>query len=257
MAILEGFHGFQYSDYQRDSIFTDVCNSVSKGNGQLILLEGPSGSGVTMFLNNVASHPQFRGVTLHADFFKTAHSLIDRVCDAYCFEISARPHTNLPEALKKYFKLTGERMLVADDLEAFCANDSELESLAQQVAKLTENSSGMSLVCSTRSYKLRKILDTYVPRLISVWLDGKLTRFQADDLINKFWSYLNQKYGFRHRGVERVYKISSTYVLEIHLLIKNVELTYLATMLGLLAFIDGEKSNLEVLTYEIQKKIYS
>lgn len=257
MAILEGFHGFQYSDYQRDSIFTGVCNAVSKGSGQLILLEGPSGSGVTTFLNNVASHPQFKGVTLHADFFKTAYSLIDRICDAYCFEMSARPHTNLPETLKKYFELTGERMLVADDLEAFCSNDSELESLAKQVAKLTETSSGMSLVCSTRSYKLRRLLDRYVPRLMAVWLDGELTRFQADDLINKFWSYLNQKYGLRYRGVEMVYKISSAYILEIHFLIRHVELTYLATMLGLSALIDGEKSNLEVLTYEIQKKIYS
>ncbi|MDF5890048.1 hypothetical protein P4A93_00115 [Pseudomonas syringae pv. syringae] len=173
-TVLEGRHGFQYRLPEQHEVYEQLAEKVRQGlSGEMILVNGAPGCGVTYCLENLARSYPRQCMILHSHLYHRHVTLTDRVCDAISMLRESESYKEPPAWLIEYAKLTGLKFLIFDDLDKYVTCAKEIDRIMYEVSALVGRQGNFTAVISTRNMKLiRRFIKFNSPRQLDLWVDG-------------------------------------------------------------------------------------
>ena len=152
--ILEGDFALQHFSNEHFNLMRRLEGSILNPIGEVILLEGDSGCGITTLLRSLhLRHPETTQI-LKGDIYLGYWDFIDHICDA--FNIRRRDYGKrvLPANLLRVLSLTKRKVLLIDDLDIYIANQDELNHVFGTIKMLSTKVPEFTFVISTRNKQL-------------------------------------------------------------------------------------------------------
>lgn len=259
-TVLEGRHGFQYVSEAWRIAFSKILKFFEgEEGGQVILIDGPAGSGITTFLRAVVSEPVFSGVSVTYDLYEYDVTLIDRVCAAFSYIEPSVSQKDVPAYLAEFSYLTGRKVIAIDDLDLFVRNDRDLLHIADQIKKMTDCRARFCFVVSTRSTELQHQIAISSSKFFRVGLKRQLNISSCSEIIESFWRWNNKKFRLKTPMVGSVLTLCKEVEFEVdHVIDILQDLYVLGVLFGKRAqqIIDRCMSR-EDIKFEVQSNVYS
>ncbi|MEW5506796.1 hypothetical protein [Pseudomonas antarctica] len=259
-TVLEGRHGFQYVSESWHNAFSQVLQLIQdEEGGQVILVDGPAGSGITTLLRTIVADPIFSGVTVTNNLYDYDVTLIDRVCAAFSLLESSVSQQTVPAYLAEFSFLTAQRVIVIDDLDVFVRNERDFLHVADQIKKLTECRARFCFIVSTRSPWLQQHIKTSSSKLIRIGLKRQLNISSCTEIINYFWRWNNSNFQLKIPMSRSVISLCKDVDFEIDRVIDLLQDLYVLGVLfgkGARKIMDRCISR-ENMKFEVQSNVYS
>jgi hypothetical protein len=259
-TILEGRHGFQYVSETWRIAYSQMLKFVEyEEGGQVILIDGLAGSGISTFLRVMVSDPVFSGVTVTHNLYEYDVTLIDRVCAALLYLEPFVSQKDVPAYLVEFSFLTARRMIVIDDLDVFVRNDRDSLHVVNHIKKMTECRGRFCFILSTRSIELQSQIMISSSRFLQVRLNRQLNISSCSEIIESFWRWNNSKFRLKAPMSKSILTLCKEVDFEIDHVIDILQDLY---VLGVLfgkstqQIIDRCVSREEI-KFEIQSNVYS
>lgn len=193
--ILEGNFALQYFSHDHQNLIHRLEEAILSPNGQVVLLQGNPGCGITMLLSRLhISHPLTTNM-LKGDIYLGYWDFVDHLCDAFNVRRSDFQRRTIPAQLLRVLSITGCKALLIDDLDIYIASQDELDQMFSTISTLSANVPYLTFVLSTRNKQLEKRFFKYSQR--NWWshrLTQKITMDEYYDLANRLWRGLNVHY---------------------------------------------------------------
>lgn len=232
-TVLEGRHGFQHLLPEQRKGYEKLAEKVQQGfAGEMILMNGTPGCGVTYCLENLARSYPRQCLILQSHLYHRHVTLIDRVCDAISMLRESESYEVPPAWLIEHAQLTGLKFLIFDDLDKYVTCASGIDRIMYEVSALVGRQGNFTVVISTRNVKLiRRFLKFNSPRQLDLWVDGVVAPNALDAMGAEFFHWNNQilkidmKWGGEFKSIEYGFD------LQIDSVMKFLELSYVSKMM--------------------------
>lgn len=260
-TVLEGLHGFQYRLPGQDEVYEQLAVKVQQGLvGEMILVNGAPGSGVTSCLENLARSYPRQCIMLQSNLYHRDMTLTDRVCDAISMHCESESYKEPPAWLIEHAKLTGLRFLILDDLDEYIVCARDIDRIMYEVSALVGRRGAFTVIISTRSMKLiRRFIKYNSPKQKDFWVDGIVTSDKLDAMGADFFHWNNQLLKLNIRWGGELQRTKYDFDFQIDSVMKFFELSYVTKMIPTLnsefySIRDGLSS--EELHYELLQILY-
>lgn len=232
-TVLEGRHGFQYRLPGQHDVYEQLTEKVQQGiAGEMILVNGTPGCGVTYCLERLARSYPRQCMIVQSDLYDRHVTLTDRVCDAISILCESETYKEPPAWLIEHAKLTGLKYLIFEDLDKYitCAKDIDL--IMYEVSALVGWSGEFTVIITTRNMKLiRRFIKYNSPRQKYFWADGIVTSDELDAMGAAFFHWNNRLFKLNIRWGGELKKIEYDFDLQIDSVMKFIERSYVAKMM--------------------------
>ncbi|MGO3986497.1 hypothetical protein ABI582_19210 [Pseudomonas sp. SAS7] len=190
--ILEGRHGFQYFSQLRLSLIKELLEPNVTGLGQILLLTGPSGAGISTLLKALSEHPEFYGVNVPTSVLDYEYRMTNHIIRAYGFFTQLGRGKGVPSVLKEYVQLTGKGKIILDDID--CLSSRSFESIVEELQWFQGAQVGFNLIISSRNPQLLRIISKKLKGIRLISLERNLPEPVCIELVNNFWAWCNASY---------------------------------------------------------------
>jgi len=259
-TVLEGRHGFQYVGESWRNAFSQMLKFIqNEEGGQVILIDGPAGCGITTFLRAIVADPVFSGVSVTNNLYDYDITFIDRVCAAFSLLEPSVPLQDVPAYLAEFSFLTAQTMIVVDDLDVIVRNKVDSLNVAEQIRKMTESRARFSFIVSTRSTSLQQHIETSSSKFFRIGLKRQLNISSCTEVIEYFWRWNNSAFRLDIPMSETILSFCKDADFEIDRVIDILQDVY---VLGVLFGKDAQKITDRCITreeikFEVQSNVYS
>lgn len=259
-TVLEGRHGFQYVGESWRNAFSKILEFIqNEEGGQVILIDGPAGCGITTFLRAIVADPVFSGVSVTNNLYDYDITFIDRVCAAFSLLEPSVPLQDVPAYLAEFSFLTTQTMIVVDDLDVILRNKVDSLKVAEQIRKMTESRARFSFIVSTRSTSLQQHIETSSSKFFRIGLKRQLNISSCTEVIEYFWRWNNSAFRLDIPMSETILSFCKDADFEVDRVIDILQDVY---VLGVLFGKDAQKITDRCITreeikFEVQSNVYS
>ncbi|OJT48396.1 ATP-binding cassette domain-containing protein [Pseudomonas moraviensis] len=193
--ILEGDFVLQYFSDEHLNLMQRLEESLLSPKGEVILLQGSAGCGLTTLLRRLqAQHPTATHM-LKGDIYIGYWDFVDHLCDAFNIRRGDYRKKLLPAHLLRVLSLTKRKVLMIDDLDIYISNEDELSQVFSIIRNLSAKVPGLTVVLSTRNKQLINRFFKYSQE--NWWSHSIQQRISLEayyDFANRLWNGLNERY---------------------------------------------------------------
>jgi len=235
-TVLEGRHGFQCLLPEQQKGYEELAKKVQQDlAGEMVLVNGAPGCGVTYCLENLARSYPRQCLMLQSNLYHRHVTLTDRVCDAISTLRESESYKEPPAWLIEYAQLTGLKFLIFDDLDKYVTSAIEIDRIMYEVSALTgwRGWRGeFTVVISTRNMKLiRRFIKFNSPRQRDIWVGDGVTPNTLDAMGADFFYWNNQRFQMDIQWGGELEGIEYDFDLQVDSVLKLLELSYVTRMI--------------------------
>ncbi|AUF96312.1 hypothetical protein CXQ80_10965 [Pseudomonas sp. 02C 26] len=152
--ILEGEFALLHFSNKHLNLIRRLEQSILHPKGEVILLKGNSGCGITTLLRSLHLRNPETTQMLKGDIYLGYWDFIDHICDAFNIRRGDYRKSVLPANLLRVLSLTKRKVLLIDDLDIYIANQVELDQVFSTIGTLSTKVPEFTFVISTRNKQL-------------------------------------------------------------------------------------------------------
>lgn len=193
--ILEGDFALHYFTDEHLKFLQRIEESLLSPKGEVILLQGSSGCGITTLLRMIQAQYPAATHMFKGDIYIGYWDFVDHLCDAFNLRRGDYRKRVLPAHLLRVLSLTKRKVLIIDDLDIYISNEGELEQVFSTIRTLSAKVPGVTFLLSTRNEQLVYRFSKYAQG--GWWSHSIRQRISVEehhDLANRLWTGLNEKY---------------------------------------------------------------
>ncbi|VVM47359.1 AAA family ATPase [Pseudomonas fluorescens] len=193
--ILESDFFLHYFSNDHLKFMQRVEDSLQSPKGEVILLHGSAGCGITTLLRRLeAEHPTTTRM-LKGDIYIGYWDFVNHLCDAFHIRRGDYQRNLLPAHLLRVLSLTKRKVLLIDDLDIYIANENEIDQVFSTIRALSEKVPAFTVVLSTRNKQLVNRFFKYAqPNWWNYGIRQRISLEEYYDLAGRLWDGLNEKY---------------------------------------------------------------
>ncbi|WP_439868983.1 hypothetical protein [Pseudomonas syringae] len=260
-TVLEGRHGFQCQLPQQREVYEQLASKVQQGGeGQMILVNGVPGCGITHCLESLARNYPKQCMMLESNFYTRPVSLTDRICDAISMLSDTEFYKEPPSWLIEHAKLTGVKTFIFDDLDKYIVGAKDIDRIMYEVSALRGRWNYFTVIITTRNMKLiRRYMKYNSPRQQDFWMEGTIAPNRLSSIGANFYQWNNDRFKLNIKWVLVMRQIEDGFDWQIDSVMRFLESSFVNKMLFELNYIpfsvlDGMSP--EELHYELERALY-
>jgi hypothetical protein len=193
--ILEGDFALHYFSNEHLTLMQRLEESLLSPKGEVILLQGSAGCGLTTLLRRLqAQHPTATHM-LKGDIYIGYWDFVDHLCDAFNIRRGDYRKKLLPAHLLRVLSLTKRKVLLIDDLDIYISNEDELGQVFSIIRSLSAKVPGFTAVLSTRN---KQLINRFFKYSQANWwshsIQQRISLEEYYDFANRLWDGLNERY---------------------------------------------------------------
>lgn len=193
-TVLEGRHAFQYIPFRQRAAYKRLLETIETTTpGNVIMIGGLPGSGITTCLYRLAVEKPGKVMMLRCDFYIERFSLIDRVCDMIFAGAASNSCRGTPAWLTQYLKVAGIGTIMIDDLDLYVSSPTDIQKVVGALDDLAK-SAKVTVIAVIRDTKL---IHRFVKRRTSegnsVWIEGVISEAESTDMAKEFFTFNNRR----------------------------------------------------------------
>lgn len=193
--ILEGDFALHYFTNEHLNLMQRLEESLLSPKGNVILLQGSAGCGITTLLRRLETEHPTTTRMLKGDIYIGYWDFVNHLCDAFHIRRGDYQRNLLPAHLLRVLSLTKRKVLLIDDLDIYIANENELDQVFSTIRTLSEKIPAFTVVLSTRNEQLVNRFFKYAqPNWWSHGIRQRISIEEYYDLASRLWDGLNEMY---------------------------------------------------------------
>jgi len=193
--ILEGDIALHYFTDEHLNLMQRLEESLLSPKGEVILLQGSAGCGITTLLRKLETQHPTTTRMLKGDIYIGYWDFVNHLCDAFNVRRGDYQRNLIPAHLLRVLSLTKCKVLLIDDLDIYIANENELDHVFSTIRTLSEKMPAFTVVLSTRNEQLVNRFFKYAqPNWWSHSIRQRISIEEYYDLASRLWDGLNEMY---------------------------------------------------------------
>lgn len=161
--------------------------------GEVILLHGSSGCGITNVLRRLCTLKPKATNFLRGDIYLERSDFVDHLCDAYY--VRRGYHQSVPPHLLRVLSLTKRKAVLIDDLDIYISSERDLDQALGVMGDLSSGFLDLTFILSTRNERLLARYLKYAKYNWSILeINSKVTELEYYDFASRLWGGLNARY---------------------------------------------------------------